>query len=435
MKLRPFELALVIIFIVLGLVALALLASYNGGSSAPADGEVVTGSVQIWGTMPGDGMATMLAELADQFDSYQDVSYRYVAPEQFEDTLLNALADGRGPDIVLTSHEQLVDSRRRLVPYTYEQFPLRDIRDRYVEGAQIFALNDGLYALPIAVDPLVLYWNRDILATQGFLAAPRTWEELINVQFPRLIDRDFDRTVNRGVVAMGEYNNVRNAFGLVSMLLIQGGTQGVVEGDRDYQIRLQQSVGNTGNPLRTVADFYTRFSKPANTLYSWNRSFSEDRATFIGENLVFYFGYASEGAVIERLNPNLNFDIAEVPQGGAASVRRTYGKFYGLSLLRTTDNAAGAYAVMATLGSASYADQIAIASGLAPVTRSTVAAGSNTTYGRVAYQSAGIAYGWLNPDPRATNSIFATMMSDINENRGTADESTRDALERLEAEY
>jgi len=345
------------------------------------------------------------------------------------------LADGRGPDIVLASHEELVDSRRRIAPYSYEQIPLRDIRDQYVEGAQIFALSDGLYALPIAVDPLVLYWNRDILATEGFLSAPRTWEELINVQFAALIQRDFDRTIRRGVVALGEYNNVRNAFGLVSMLLIQGGTQGVLEGPDGYQIGLNQSINNTGSPLRTVADFYTRFSRPANTLYSWNRTFSEDRSAFVSEDLVFYFGFGSEGPVLERLNPNLNFDIAEVPQGGAASVRRTYGQFYGLSLLRSTDNPAGAYAVLAALGSADIADQIAVASGLTPATRRTVAAGSNDTYGRVSYQSASIAYGWLNPDPQATDAILDTMMRDINENRSTVDESTRDALDRLEFEY
>jgi len=435
MKLRPFELALVIIFIVLGLVALALLASYNGRPSSNDDGVAVTGPVQIWGTMPGDGMPIVLRDLAEQYETYSDVTYRYVSPANFESTLVRALADGRGPDIMLISHEELVDLRGRIAPYTYEQFPLRDVRDRYVEGAQIFALSDGLYSLPIAVDPMMLYWNRDILATEGFLSAPRTWEELINVQFDDLIRRDFDRTISRGVVAMGEYNNVRNAFGLVSMLLIQGGSRGVIESTNGYQISLNQSINNSSNPIRTVADFYTRFSKPANTLYSWNRSFAEDRSEFVAEDLVFYFGYGSEGRTIERLNPNLNFDIAEVPQGAAASVRRTYGKFYGLSLLRTTDNAAGAYAVMNLLGGSAVADSIAINSGMAPATRQTVAAGSNDNYGRVYFQSAAIAYGWLNPDPQATDEIFATMMQDINENRGTVDRSTSDALERLGFEY
>lgn len=419
---------------VLGLAALALLSGYDRGSGSP-DGIAATGPVQIWGTMPGSGMGNMLDSMADQFDSYRDVSYVYIQPADFDQRLVNALADGVGPDIVLLSHEQLVNMRNRIVPYDYETVSERDIRDLYVEGAQVFALNDGLYALPIAVDPMVMYWNRDILATNGFLAAPRTWEELLNVQFDALIERDFSRNINRAVVAMGEFNNVRNALGVMSMLLIQGGTAGVVDDERGYEIRLQQSLVGNNNPLRTVVDFYTRFSQPANSFYSWNRSLAQDRAAFVSEDLAFYFGYASEAREIERLNPNLNFDIAEVPQGAAASVRRTYGQFYGLSILRSTDNASGAYSVMAQLNDPARASLIATDSGLAPASRAAIAAGTNDTYGRVAFSSAGIAYGWLNPDPEQTSDIFETMTSDVNENRRSLDQAVIDGLERLERAY
>lgn len=434
MKLRPFELALVIIFIVLGLAALALLSGYDRKPSSP-EGIAITGSVQIWGTMPGSGMADMIDALAGQYESYQDVKYSYIPPADFEETLVNALADGVGPDLVLMSHEHLVDMRRRIAPYDYETVPLRDIRDSYVEGAQVFALSDGLYALPIAVDPIVIYWNRDVLATNGFLAPPRTWEELLNVQFEPLIERDFSRNINRAVVAMGEFTNVRNALGIMSMLLIQGGTAGVTDSERGYEIRLQESLAGTSNPLRAAVDFYTRFSQPANSLYSWNRSLPQDRSAFVSEDLAFYFGYASEARVIEQLNPNLNFDIAEVPQGGVASVRRTYAQFYGLSILRSTDNANGAYAVMTQLNDPQRAATIAIDSGLAPASRQAIAAGSNDTYGRVAFASAGIAYGWLSPTPTQTQQVFGVMTSDINENRRSLDQAISDGLERLEQAY
>jgi hypothetical protein len=90
---------------------------------------------------------------------------------------------------------------------------------------------------------------------------------------------------------------------------------------------------------------------------------------------------------------------------------------------------------MAQFSSSAVADSIAVNSGMVPVTRQTVGAGSNTTFGRIAYQSAGIAYGWLNPDLENTDAIFATMMQDINENRRSLDESINDALQRLRLEY
>src|SRR5690606_22468237 len=149
-------------------------------------------------------------------------------------------------------------------------------RSTYIDGAEIFALSDGLYAYPIAVDPLMLYWNRDLLTNAGFLAPPATWAELVNTYTSALTTREFDRSITQSAVALGEYQNIRNSFGIISSLLIQAGSRLVSESGTQYQIMLNESLAG-GTPLRSVADFYTRFSRPNNTLYSWNRSFSQDR--------------------------------------------------------------------------------------------------------------------------------------------------------------
>jgi ABC-type glycerol-3-phosphate transport system substrate-binding protein len=433
MKLRPFELGLVVVFALLFVVALIILKIYPGGDPPP---EEVIGSVAIWGTLPQAVLNQVIEDEAKVNKAYENVTYRYISPEQFDDSLLNALADGNGPDLVLLSHEKLVEMRRRIQPISFDSFAIRDIRDTYIDGAEIFALNDGLYGYPIAVDPLMMYWNRNILSTEGLLKPPATWEDLVNNVFPKLIKRDFDRTINRGVVAMGEYQNVRNAFGVISTLMIQGGSQAVVIDERGlYQVRLQVSNGGTGDPLKSAADFYTRFSKPSNTLYSWNRSFEEDRKEFISENLSLYFGYGSEGPLMEKQNPNLNFDIAEVPQGASDTVRRTYGRFYALSLLNSTKNRTGAINVLSNFGSARIAKQIALGSSMVPALRSLVGEGSNDTYGRVTYQSASIARGWLSPNLKAADLIFSKMTEDINENRRDVSSASSDASANLTREY
>jgi len=436
MKLRPFELALVVIFSLLALFALLLLAGFK---PAPDSDEALAksiGIVTIWGTLAEEGIGSIVKDLSERNDVYKNVSYTYFHPSEFDSALVNALADNKGPDLILVSNEKLVTMRNRIQPISYESFPIRDIRNAYVDGAQIFALNDGLYGYPIAVDPLMLYWNRDILSTAGYLEAPKTWEALVNTMFPDLIQRDFDRTIRRSVVAMGEYGNVRNAFGVISALLIQGGSERVIQNDKgEYLIRLQTSLAGGSDPLRSAADFYTRFSKSSNTLYSWNRAFNEDRMQFVSEDLALYFGFGSEGPQIEKINPNLNFDIAEIPQGSTATTRRTYGKFYALSLLKASDNKAGAAAIMANFGSAELADRIAIVSNMVPVYRNSVSAGSNGTYSRITYQSASIALGWLNPELSATNNIFETMTKDINENRRTLEQAVSDTTSRLQKEY
>lgn len=433
MKLRPFELGLIVVFLGLIVTALIFLSAYK--KPEDTDGPVV-GVVSIWGVLPREAVAPIIDELMKNDKAYERVSYRSIEVANFNDELVNALADGQGPDIILISHEQLVEMRRRIQPISYDSFPLRDIKNIYVDGAQIFTLSDGLYAYPVAVDPLVMYWNRDLVTSDGFLEAPTTWEAMVNEYLPTLIRRNPDRSITRSVIAFGEYNNIRNGFGIISMLLMQAGTKGVVdENGKTYRIELNQSTDGSSEPLRVVSDFYTRFSKPTNSLYSWNRSFSSDLDRFISGELVFYFGYASEGPEIERRNPNLNFDIAEVPQGAASTVRRTYGRFYGIAALRSSDNLAGASTVLQLLGSKDISDKISQSAAMVPVFRTSVSGGSNDTYGRISYKSATIAYGWLNPRLSKSNEILKTMTEDINENRRDVGGAANDVVERLEQEY
>lgn len=433
MKLRPFELGLIVVFIGLIVASLAFLSIYQ--PSPDTDGVPQVGAVSIWGTLPAESFNVILEEIKVD-KNYQKVTYQYVAPAEFDSKLVNALADGSGPDIIFAPHEKLVSMRKRIQPISYEAFPLRDVQSRYLDGSRVFALQDGLYAYPIAVDPLVMYWNKDILSNDNFLEAPRTWEALVNEYHTTLVRRNPDRSIVRSVVAMGEYGNVENAFGVISMLLLQTGSDMVRERSSvEYDIRLNIASDESVSPLSVVADFYTRFSKPNNSLYSWNRSLNKDKDKFLGEELAFYFGYASEGVVLEKLNPNLNFDIAEVPQGATATVRRTYGRFYGLSAMRSSKNLEGVSLVLSKLGSKEVSEKIALGYAMVPAYKESVSAGSNDTFGRVAFSSAPISYGWLSPSENASREVFTKMMQDLNENRADLSSVVNDVLGRLEVEY
>lgn len=433
MKLRPFELVLIVIFLLLIVGALVLLKTYRASNN---NGEVVIGKVEIWGTLPKDGLEIILQEKAKVNQAYRGVSYRYYEPATFTDAFVNAIAEGKGPDALLVSSEQLVELRSKLLPINYEAFPRRDIQTQYVDGAQIFAMSDGLYAYPIMLDPLVMYWNKDMLARENILEAPRSWEALVNEFVPVLTKRANDRTIEKSAVALGEYENIQNSYGILSALLLQAGSYGVTETDAGhYVIRLNESPDRFIEPFRVTLDFYTRFNQADNTLYSWNRSFSSDRDRFSGGDLALYFGKGSEGRELERINPNLSFDIAEIPQGAAATVRRTYANFYGISLVRSGDNLAGTALVAQELGGLADLEKIATAYNMVPAARTLVARGSNDTYGRITYKSAGIAFGWLSPKRAATDEILSSTIRDVVENRTDAVNAVADTLQLFEIEY
>ncbi len=431
MKLRPFELALVVIFALLFIGALILLRMYE---ASPAENVTNVGTVTIWGPLPEESFSSLLSGISETDEGLRNVNYYYVAPERFDDSFLNALADQKGPDLVLISHESLVKHRSRLQPVPYENLPQRDFRNTYIDGAAIFTLGDGQYGSPIMVDPLVMYWNRDILATNGFLTAPITWEEIVADTVPTITIKDYNRNIQRSALAMGEYDNVKNAFSILSLLALQGGSAMVLE-NSGYTIRLDEVVSGGGRPFTNAVKFFTNFSNTGNTLYSWNRSLNLDRDRFLSEDLAIYFGFASEGREIEEKNPNLSFDIAEVPQGEAATVKRTYGNFYSLIPTKTSKNKAGAFSVMQIIGNPTNTKFLADGYNMVPVHRTLLAQGSNDIFGRVSYSSAVTARGWLNPDISETNQTFSQMLSEINSNRQDLESSLQDALGRLQQLY
>jgi hypothetical protein len=222
---------------------------------------------------------------------------------------------------------------------------------------------------------------------------------------------------------------------VLSLLLLQGGSSLVTERDNQYKVLLNQNAAGTAEPLAVALNWYGFFSNPTNELYSWNSALPDDRSAFVGEKLVFYFGKGSEGMSLEAQNPNLNFDIAAVPQGGVDTVNRTYGTFYALSLLRSSSNKSGALTVMQLLGSADKSKVVADALHMAPAQRSTLNAGSNDKYGRISYNATKVARGWLAPAPERVNQIFRQAVESVRNNSSIPTDAAADVSRSLSESY
>ncbi len=431
MKLRPFEIALAAIFAVLAIIALVILSSYSPDDSG-GDGAVLTAPVLLWSTIEEDSLAQVLEELKSGNKAYEKVTYRYVSEQDFDQEFLNALADQNPPDLVLMSHEKLTKHRARLQPISYESFPERDYRSRYVDGAEIFALPDGLYAFPLVLDPLVMYWNREIFSNAGIILPPKTWEEIVSSVVPNITRTDDSRKIILSGVALGEYRNVQNSFGILSTLLLQGGSSMVQVDGSSYTVSLNTPLSQSSQrPFENSLNFYSSFSNINNSLYSWNRSLPLDRDQFLSGDLSVYFGLASEGRKLEVKNPNLNFDVAEILQGGLSTTKRTYAKIYGYSIPKAAKNQAGAFTLMQTLAGSDVAKRVAEGAGMSPVQRELVSAGSSDVYGRIAYLSAVYARGWLSPDRTKLDGLLEKTLGDITANRSEVGTAATDAMEEI----
>lgn len=432
-NLRPFQIGLLLAFAVVAIVSIVALASFKGFSVNavnPYGNEVV-----IWGTLDESAFSSVIYEIIKDDKNFQVVKYVQKDERTFKSELVNAIADDRGPDAIVLSHADLVSLRSKLQPFSYSTISRRTLRDTHIDGAEIFALQDGLYAVPFLVDPLLMYWNRDLFSTGGIAGAPATWESLTDT-VEQLTLRDATRNIQQATVAFGEYINVIHPKDVLLTLLHQSGSQLVEEDSNRYRIAINTVAGNEGlQPLHSVAQFYTEFSNSASPLYSWNRTFQDDRSAFLGEKLALYFAPGSEYQRLLQQNPNLNFDAANVPQGSGATVKRVYGEFYGLAIIKASANPQGAYRAILRLTDPAVASVVSESLQMAPTHRSLLAAGSSDPIRQVIFTSALIARGWLDPGSDASNEIFRQMVEDIVSGRQKVSGAVIDTVKRLELAF
>lgn len=429
-NIRPFQVILIggfAAFAIFGLIFFSVFQRQQADEE-PGYGE----SVIIWGTLDRESFQDVFQEIVKTDKDFQAIEYIEKDPRSFDLELLTAIAEGRSPDLLVLGSDSIVAHREKLRAVSFETLSERSFRDTYVDGAEIFLLNDGIYALPFAVDPLMMYWNRDIFSGSGLATPPKTWEEIVGVVEPAITEVDQSFTIKRSALAFGEYANIRNAKHILSLLLLQSGTDIVRENNTGYTITLDEGGQGGIPPADASLSFYTQFANPSGSEYTWNRAMREDRQEFTSGELGLYFGLGSEYYAIDGANPNLNFDIAEVPQGSGASIKRGFGVFYGFAIPRASGNPQGAWKAAQMLGreanSASLSDKL----DLAPVHRSELSRGSSDPYRDTLYTAALIARGWLDPNRAASDNVFKTMIEDITSGRERISEAITDAIGRLE---
>lgn len=429
-NIRPFQIVMLGVFGLLAVISMILLGAYQ--SQRNQEATVYGDRVVVWGTFDQLEMRNIFATISDDIESFRVVQYVQIDEDTFDEQLVNAIAEGNSPDLVILSSDRLVKHRAKLLAIPYETLPLRTFKDAYVDGAEIFTLEDGVYAVPIAVDPIVQYWNRDLFSTNGLAQAPASWEEIVNAVVPRIAIRDYQRNVLTAAIPFGEYRNVTHAKEILMMLALQSGSQMVFEKDGKYEVALDTplQVGARA-PLGATLQFFTDFSNANSSLYTWNRAMPTDKNAFLAGDLAVYYGRGSEYAELAGKNPNLNFDASVVPQGTSATIKRTHGIFYGFAIPKAASNRQGAFATAKTIANQTYGALFTQQLGLGSPLRQTIASGSGDPIHDVLLRSSLIAYGWLDPNAQASDAVFQQMVEDVVSNKARVNEATSDAVNRL----
>lgn len=416
--------AIFALFIIVGVITFATFKTGNQ-QSLP--------NITIWGTVPGTIFNTFLSEINNTRSEPLTVSYVQMSEASFHEQYVETLARGEGPDAVLVPHELILKEEDKLVAIPYSVFSERDFKNTFIQTAELYLTSRGVLALPLSVDPLVMYWNRDLFTNAGIATFPRYWDEFVALA-QKINRKDNASNITQSAIALGEFRNLTNAKEILTTLILQTGNPIVMRGPEGPLVTFSRGEQG-GESVRNAIQFFTEFSNPVKTTYSWNRSLPQSKNFFIGGDLATYFGFSSEIADIRNKNPNLNFDVASLPQIRSGTNRVTFGKIHALAIAKSSANANGTFQVLNELTSPQALAIWSAQTGLPPVRRDLIAQTPEDAYLAVFYDAALISRAWLDPDPAATYTIFQKMVESVISSRETLIDAVDQAGDELQVLY
>ena len=426
-KFSNFQFIVTSIFVVFILVGVALFTIFGGKSSNTA-----VGSVVIWGTMKQSAVDSILVEMTGGDTSFQNVTYVEKKPSTYTADLTEAIASGKSPDLFMLDDNQVVSFANKVTPIPYATISQSTFNNTFIDESSIFLSSNGVIGVPVIIDPLVMYYNRDLFSTAGVAEYPKTWTELQTIA-PKMTALDTASNVKTSAVAMGSYDNVLHAKEILTSLFLQVG-ESIVGNDANGKLG-STFGGNAGNnvepPAQSALRFYTNFSNPTQSIYSWNKALPVSLDAFVAGDLGVYFGRASEYGTIQKRNPNLAFSVADLPQTAGAKIRITYGRMTALAIPRSSANITGATIIAQKLSSQKAIGLFASASGLPPTRRDLISNAPQDATLSIFADSALIARTWADPNPQATDAIFKRMVESTVSGAEQLDGATRTASTEL----
>lgn len=415
------------VFAVLALIAVVVFATLSTGGSGSRVGTVV-----MWGTLPESTVEEVLYVVQRSDSGMRDVSYRGFPESSFSNTLVEAIASGRGPDLVLMPVEFALGDADKLTTISYSSYPRRDFLDSFIEAGEVLLVPEGILGLPFSIDPFVLFWNRTLFSGAGIPRPPRFWDEITDLA-PRLSRATQGGTLTQSAIALGEWSNVNSAKKIFLSLVFGLGNRVIVR-DTSGALRpiFADRLGEVASsPAESAVRYFADFADPVKTVYSWNRSRPNSFDAFTAGVLAMYLGPASDITLIRAANPNLNFDIAQYPEvrGGAVA---TPARMHVLSVPRGSRNPVGALRAAAVLTSPETQRILVSETGLPSVRRDVLSVSPENPYEGIFRNAALSAFIFLDPNPTETDAIFRRVIEGVTSGRLRITEAVRGGQEELQ---
>mgnify|MGYP001593664819 CR=1 FL=1 len=412
---------LIVVFIVLGIIP---------GMRNPTS----SGTIVIWGTFPKSSFDNAFKAWGDENNSIL-LQYEQKSPSTYRADLLEAIATGAAPDMVILPDTLLHNTQNKLAPLPALFMTERGFTETFTSAASsVFLQNGIIYGIPFVVDHMVLYWNKDFFASEAIALPPTTWDQFL-ISAQKLTKRAESGNLTRSGAAMGITTNIPQAVDIVILLMLQGGTSIVDPQTHEVTLNttyLQNEIRTS--PAITALRFYTDFARREKVSYTWNYTFPNAEQAFGREDLAMFLSRASVLRSLAESAPHVPIGVSPVPQYSGTKAKIGYATPWAFAVVQQSNQQNTAWRVASFMAEPEIARILAEDLWMAPARRDVLAEGHEFPPFSVFYEEAIRARSWYDPDPAQSSAILRNMIESVSAGRD-AQSAVSEAQLRLEGMF
>jgi len=334
---------------------------FGGSTSATSSAKI---TLKVWGVFDDADSWKGLISSYHALHPNVTVEYTKLRFEEYKDELIRSIAEGKGPDVmavhntwlggftglltpmpdaVNVTHLETQGTLRKesvLVATSQSTMSMKTLKSNfvpaviddvvmpYVKDAKSDPV-DKIYALPMAMDTLALFYNEDMLNAAGIPQPPATWSDFQEA-VKSLTKIDTAGKITQSAVGMGMSDNVERAPDILSVLMMQNGVQMVDDRGRVTFNDTPKGSTRTSPPGVDAVRFYTDFANPVKEVYTWNTSMPSSLDAFVNGQTAMFLGYSYHLPIIRTLAPKLNVAVSALPQISTADLTQqvNYGNYW-----------------------------------------------------------------------------------------------------------
>lgn len=321
-------------------------------------------TLDFWRVYDGEDAFSEIIQKYNALHPYITIKYRKLRYAEYEKELLEAMAEDRGPDIFSIHNTWIGKYQGRLEPLpekismvypvekgtlkkeivpelkTTKTITVKELKDNFVDAVvsdvvvnikdpETGKSKESIIALPLSVDTLAVFYNKDLMNNAGIAKPPAYWNKDFQQAVKKLTKQDINGQIIQSGIGLGGGKNIERSSDILSVLMMQNGAVMQGQGGQVQFDRIPAGFAKEQyNPGIWALIFYTDFANPAKEVYTWNKDLPNSLEMFMSGRLAMFLGYSYHLPVIKSQAPKLKFGITKLPQVENTDISTNFANYW-----------------------------------------------------------------------------------------------------------